>query len=154
MGATQSAIHIFSHGGFCLVRYDFEYCLSFSALWWIKNWVTMHCEVIRYKSLLGASVYSASLSSIAPSRLWAYNAQYYHGLIHKYAAIYLWSRDNDILKCILLNKMHEFRLKFQWSVFLTVQLTLFQHWFRQWLGADQAQWWLLYWRMYASSSLS
>ena len=27
-------------------------------------------------------------------------------------------------------KMFEFRLKFQWSVFLRVQLTTFQHWFR------------------------
>ena len=27
-------------------------------------------------------------------------------------------------------KMFEFRLKFQWSLFLSVQLTIFQHWFR------------------------
>ena len=27
-------------------------------------------------------------------------------------------------------KMFEFRLKFQWSLFLRVQLTIFQHWFR------------------------
>ena len=43
--------------------------------------------------------------------------------------------------------MCEFRLKFHWSLFLRVQLTIFQHWFRQWLGAEQAtshylnQWW-------------
>ena len=35
-------------------------------------------------------------------------------------------------------KMFEFRLKFQWNLFLGVQLTIFQHWFRWWLGSVQA----------------
>ena len=35
-------------------------------------------------------------------------------------------------------KMLEFRLKFRWSLFLRVQFNIFQHWFRYWLGADQA----------------
>ena len=35
-------------------------------------------------------------------------------------------------------KMFEFRLKFHWSLFLRFQLTIFQHWFRYWLGAAQA----------------
>ena len=57
-------------------------------------------------------------------------------------------------------KMLEFRLNFHWSLFLRVQLTIFQHWFRQWLGAIQAtshylnQWWLVYWRIYASLGLN
>ena len=57
-------------------------------------------------------------------------------------------------------KMFEFRLKFHWSLFLKVQLTIFQHWFRKWLGAVQAtshylnQWWLVYRRIYASSGLN
>ena len=44
-------------------------------------------------------------------------------------------------------KMSVFRLKFHWSLFLSVQLTIFRHCFRWWLGADQAtshylkQWW-------------
>ena len=44
-------------------------------------------------------------------------------------------------------KMLKFRSKFRWSLFLKVQLTIFQHWFRWWLGAEQAtshylnQWW-------------
>ena len=33
--------------------------------------------------------------------------------------------------------MFEFRLKFHWSLFPRVQLTISQHWFRQWLGADK-----------------
>ena len=57
-------------------------------------------------------------------------------------------------------KMFEFRLKFHWSLFLRVQLTIFQHWFRLWLGAVQAtshylnQWWLDYRRIYASLGLN
>ena len=57
-------------------------------------------------------------------------------------------------------KMLEFRLRFHWSLFLRVQLTLFQHCFRYWLGAVQAtshylnQWWLVYWRIYASLGLN
>ena len=57
-------------------------------------------------------------------------------------------------------KMFEFRLKLHWSLFPRVQLTIFQHWFRLWLGADQAtshylnQWWLDYRRIYASLGLS
>ena len=57
-------------------------------------------------------------------------------------------------------KMLEFRLRFHWSLFIRVQLTLFQHWFRQWLGAGQAtshclnQWWLVYWRIYVSLGLN
>ena len=35
-------------------------------------------------------------------------------------------------------KICEFWLKFHWSLFLTIQLTIFLHWFRWWLGAKQA----------------
>ena len=57
-------------------------------------------------------------------------------------------------------KMLEFRLRFHWSLFLRVQLTIFQYWFRWWLGAGQAtshylnQWWLVYWRIYPSLGLN
>ena len=57
-------------------------------------------------------------------------------------------------------KMLEFRLRFHWSLFLRVQITIIQHCFRWWLGAGQAtshylnQWWLVYWRIYASLGLN
>ena len=56
--------------------------------------------------------------------------------------------------------MFEFRLKFHWGLFLRFQLTIFQHWFRYWLGAIQTtshylkQWWLVYWHIYASLGLN
>ena len=55
-------------------------------------------------------------------------------------------------------KMYKFWLKFPWTLFPRVQSTIFQHWFRSWLGAGQAtnhylnQWWLVYRRIYASLS--
>ena len=65
-----------------------------------------------------------------------------------------WGRDkmNVISQTIFSStftsmKMLEFRLKFHWSFFRRVQITIFQHWVREWLGADQAishclnQWW-------------
>ena len=57
-------------------------------------------------------------------------------------------------------KIYEFRLIFHWSVFLRIKLIIFQHWVRQWLGADQAsshylnQWRQVYWRIYASLGLN
>ena len=78
-----------------------------------------------------------------------------------------WSRDKmDAISQTTLSsafswmKMFEFRLQFHWSLFLMVQLTIFQHWFTSWLGAVQAtshymnQWWLVYRRIYASLGLN
>ena len=56
--------------------------------------------------------------------------------------------------------MCSFRLRFHWSLFPRVKLTIFQHWFRWWLGADQAtshylnQRWKIYRRIYASLGLN
>ena len=63
----------------------------------------------------------------------------------------------DLFKWILSN---EIRLRVPWSLFLRVQLTIIQHWFGWWRGADHAtshylhQWWLVYWRIYASFGLN
>ena len=35
-------------------------------------------------------------------------------------------------------KSFVFWFEFQWSLFLRIQLITFQHWFRKWLGTDQA----------------
>ena len=57
-------------------------------------------------------------------------------------------------------KLFESQLKFHWSLFPRVQLTIFQQWFRWWLGAVQAtshylnQWWLVYRRIYVSLGLN
>ena len=57
-------------------------------------------------------------------------------------------------------KMLEVGLKFHRSLFLSVQLKIFQHWFSKKLGANQAtsrhlnQWWSDYRRIYASLGLN
>ena len=56
--------------------------------------------------------------------------------------------------------MYELWLKIHWSLFLRVQLTIYQHWLRYWLGAVQAtshylnQCWLVYRHIYASLGLN
>ena len=51
-------------------------------------------------------------------------------------------------------KMIRFRFKFHWSLFPWVQLTINQHWFREWLDAKQVishclnQWWPSSWSIY------
>ena len=40
---------------------------------------------------------------------------------------------DEIFKCIFMNGF-----EFHWSLFLGVQLTIRQHWFRKWLGVKQA----------------
>ena len=57
-------------------------------------------------------------------------------------------------------KTCELRLRFHWNLFLRFKLTIFQHWFWQWLCYDQAtihylnQWLLVYWRIYTSIVLN
>ena len=68
---------------------------------------------------------------------------------------------DDIFECIFENENEwispRISLKF---VPIMFELTIFQLWFRLWLGADQAtshylnQWWLVYWRIYASLGLN
>ena len=66
----------------------------------------------------------------------------------------------DIFNAFSRMKKYEFRLRFHWILFLRFELTIFQHWFRQWLSADQAkshylnQWWLVYWQIFASLDLN
>ena len=72
---------------------------------------------------------------------------FWHWAIHKH--------HTEFLKWKL-----KLRWGFNWIFFPRVQLTIFQHLFRKWLGAGQAtiyylnQWWLVYWRIYASLRLN
>ena len=62
-----------------------------------------------------------------------YHSQKYFGenkTCHKMFKLYEQPDGSFISKCIYLNENYEFRLKFHWSLFLRVQLTIFQHWFR------------------------
>ena len=78
-----------------------------------------------------------------------------------------WGRDKmaAILQTTYSNafswmKMYKFWLRFHWNFFPRVQITIFHHCFRWWLGAGQApshylkQWWLVDWRINASLVLN
>ena len=68
---------------------------------------------------------------------------------------------NDIYKCIFLNKNVWISLKFSLKFVPKFRITiLFQHWFREWIGADQVvnhylnQWWIVCWHTHASLVLN
>ena len=67
---------------------------------------------------------------------------------------------DDIFKCISFFENVWIPIKFHWSLFPRVQLTIFQHWFRSWLDSAQAtshylkQWWLVYRFIHASLGLN
>ena len=88
-----------------------------------------------------------------PYHIWIHRSSPY---ISGCSVLTYWGRDKMAasLQTIFSNafswmKIYEFLLRFHWSLFLRVQLTIFHHWFRWWLGADQAtshylnQWWSL-----------
>ena len=94
--------------------------------------------------------------------LWAFLVK-----IQVYCYLTHWGRDKmdaisqtTFSRAFSWMKIFEFRLKFHWNLFLRVQLTIFQHWFRWWLGAVQAtshylnQWWLIYRCINASLGLN
>ena len=84
--------------------------------------------------------------------------------LHKYITLRLSQIGHhfadDIFQCIFLKKIFEFWLKFHWNLFPLVKSTIFQHWFRWWLGAIQATshylnlWCLINQRTYASLGLN
>ena len=53
-------------------------------------------------------------------------------------------------------KIYQFRILFHWSLFPSVQLTIFQHWFRHSLATSHylKQLWSVYWRTDVSPDLS
>ena len=86
--------------------------------------------------------------------------------LHVNMVLPLWGGDNcchfpdDIFKCIILNENVSISIKISLKFVPKVKLTIFQHWFRWWLGTDQAtshylnQGWNVYWCIYASLGLN
>ena len=98
------------------------------------------CSKCRFPSQRASNAGSVSMSWWLPENtVWShYNMVSFSILTH-------WGRDKmaAVSQTTLSNafswtKMLEFRLRFHWSLFLRVQLTIIQHWFRLWLGAGQA----------------
>ena len=134
--------------------------------------------------LYGITLISAWINNHKPSKIWdqitylfpkcnAYTIEICEWIsnsphiLHMYDVIIDRGRDKmaTIFQTTFSNafswmKIYQFRLRFHWGLFLGVQLTIFQHWFIQWLGAVKAtshylnQWWLVYRRIYASLGLN
>ena len=67
---------------------------------------------------------------------------------------------DDIFKCIFMNENIWIWINISLNLLLRVKSTIFKHWFRYWLGDDQApshylnQWWLYYRCIYATLGLN
>ena len=126
--------------------------------WWI--WINTSCEFI-----MNGCITTTKQSTTKPC---AYFLGYTVWLLASFADRFspdkpwLWTRDSTVVICYTTSLTHwgrdkmaaisqttfssafswmktfEFWLRFHWSLFIRVQLTIFQYWFRQWLGADQA----------------
>ena len=94
-------------------------CMSFVLLCWVS--------LVLCNSMLGGSYLA---NTMAARESFQYEDPLWVHLTH-------WGRDKmaTVSQTTLSNafswmKMLEFRLRFHWSLFLRVQLTIFQHWFR------------------------
>ena len=132
---------------------------------------TLHYKASYHSGYIGPLYYTLNLASSAGGREWRWLATQWHGdqptLCYQYQGIMITLRPgqnwrhyaDDIFNCIFLNENVWIPIKISLKFVPKVQLTIFQHWFRWWLGADQAtshylnQWWLIYRRIYASLGL-
>ena len=131
---------------------------------------------IKYDQIVNANYVSKIICTLAPpvpGRKHTDLALTFNRCTHKNAAklktVYLLLTAQDKMAAIFQTtfsnvfswmKMYEFQLRFHWCLFLRVQLTIFQYWLRQWLGAGQAtshylrHWCLVYRHIYVSLSLN
>ena len=67
---------------------------------------------------------------------------------------------DNIFNCVFLNENVWILINIPLKFVPKCKLTIFHHWFRQWLGAGCAtsqslnQWWVIYWRIYVSLGLN
>ena len=100
----------------------------------------MHAKLFRQPKFKRVTL--ANLGRNKAAALWSHRILIHWGW-DKMATIFQTTFSNGFLWM----KMHKFLSKFHWSLLLGVQLTIFLHWFRWWLGADQAtshyvkHWW-------------
>ena len=130
---------------------------------WMK-WLQFHIQNTIYNMLRILLYFVVLILSVRCRFLWSIYL-YHPGFLYRYYE-YLRPRQNGrhfpnyILKCIFLKDNVYISIGFHRRLFPKIKFTIFQHLFRQWLGAGQAtshylnQWWLVYWRIYSSPGLS
>ena len=134
-----------------LIKYKYKISIS-SVIRYKYKWQNLHIQI-------QDRIWTEPRPMVLTQFFWNNLASSPTGLTHwgqdKMAAV----SQTTFSKVFSWMKIYEFWLKFHWSLFLMVQLAIFHHWFRKWLGAVQAtshylnQWWLGYWSIYASLGL-
>ena len=109
---------------------------------WIKSnlWITYHSAYIcikKYSHYLSISCIWSKLFLKCFNSLWPVDAIYMLSEIFVIIVLTHWGRDKmaAIFQATFSTpfswmKKFELRFKFHWDLFLRVQLTIFQHWFR------------------------
>ena len=147
---------------------------NLNLFWLITNWILGHGTKLSWDQITKFCFWENVFAVVFLKRLvplfwpdlaeWVYSL---HGQVHGLANIItLRPRQNgrhfadDVFKCIFLNEnVWIFKIPLTFVPKVPI-LTIFQHWFRYWLGAVQAtshylnQWWLVYWSIYVSLGLS
>ena len=99
---------------------DASHCNMTRGTWWLLDMITGTTNIGRWQFLLSTHWGQDEMDNISQM---------------------------TFLNTVFSMKMLEFRLRLHWSLFLGAQSTMFQHWFRKWLGAGLAashylnQWW-------------
>ena len=126
----------------------FKHCDSLTLSWYKIRILSSYCS--SFCCVMEMTYTSRSI----PAQLFRY--QVTHWGRDKMATIFQTTFSN----AFSWMKMFKFRLRFHWSLFPRVQLTIFQHRLRWWIGAVQAtshylnHRWLVYRRVYASFGLN
>ena len=133
----------------CTKPYNFAICSMQNFIYlYIKqlSWYTMLCYTfitgVLYDLFMICWRTSANCCMAIPNTwdIWQFWTWIFNMIVHNIHLIFFsthWGRDKLVTifhttfsNGFLWMKMHEFRLKFPWSLFLGVQLTIFHHWFR------------------------
>ena len=132
---------IWSNAGILLIETlgtDLPYTIHPTEVWQshIPWFLSQHVFWVVVSDLAGLAHQGSVLQLVATDFLWKliWRLKIY---INPWCFLTHWGRDemNNILQTTFSNvfssmKMFEFRLKFHWSLFPRVQLTIFQNWFR------------------------
>ena len=135
---------------FCGYHFVSESCHQTSNIWH----TLVGNKFVDHSGVVGASSVSAAPTTSSFSCTWCYISRL--RLYYSCCTLYNLSPPGQnghhvgrrhFSNAFSWKKMIKFLFKFHWNLFPWVQLTISQHWFSKWLGAEQAtshllnQWW-------------
>ena len=140
-----------------LLSWSWECVLYLITIIKLEIWIINHCLGLGHEAMLWAFWLTMFLLKFISDYLFLFQVSCVQcqACPHQHLDVSIWVHCWGYLTHLPLNKwlpllqttfsnafswmkITEFGLKFHWIFFPGVQLTISQHWFRQWLGAEQA----------------